>query len=236
MKRKKGGQETFFVHSLLLTPYSLHFTVVFLVLVLTVLAPPLLAQESYREFERGLNLSESQRSQIDGIKRKYMGEWMSLKNESARKRLELREMDRERPGERERAERIERELQDLHTSRQRLFRQYQGEVSGILNDEQRSRYNAFVNRERKRPMNMPRYGPMHPPGRMDNPPSVVGPVRPSGPADHHAPAFRTPSPPPAPGPSNPGDYRRGYGGPNGYGPSGHGSMGRQGNGNRMHGR
>ena len=64
-------------------------------------APSLFGQESYREFEQGLNLSDSQRAQVDGIKRKYMGEWRALKDESARKRLELRELRRDRPDQRE---------------------------------------------------------------------------------------------------------------------------------------
>lgn len=226
---------TFSVRSLLLTsPHSSLLTLVSAAFFLCLSASPLPAQESYREFERGLNLSDSQRSQIDGIKRKYMDEWMSLKNESARKRLELREVDRERPGGRERAERVERELQDLQASRQRLFRQYRGEVSGILNDEQRSRYNTFVNRERKRPMNMPRYGPANPPGRMDGPPPVGVPIRPS--PGRPRSAYRTPN---SPGPPNVQGYGRGPASPNAYGPprpQGYRPTNRHGNGNRSHGR
>jgi hypothetical protein len=76
-------------------------------------APALLAQESYREFEQGLNLSDSQRAQVEGIKRKYMGEWMALRNLSLRKRLELRELLQTRPDRRERAERLQRELDQV---------------------------------------------------------------------------------------------------------------------------
>lgn len=113
-------------------------------------------QESYREFERGLNLSDSQRAQVEGIKRKYMDEWMALKEESARKRLELRELLRSRPEERERSERLMRDLDQLEISRRRLFRRYAGEVSSVFNEEQRGRFNRFMNRER-RPMNPLRY-------------------------------------------------------------------------------
>ena len=55
-------------------------------------ALPLYAQQSYREFEQELNLSEYQRAQVDSIKRKYMNEWRALNDESARKRIELREL------------------------------------------------------------------------------------------------------------------------------------------------
>ncbi len=73
MKRwQRGGVEC------LLVVYVLFFWV-----------PALFGQESYREFEQGLNLSDSQRAQVEGIKRRYMGEWMALKNEAAKKRLEL---------------------------------------------------------------------------------------------------------------------------------------------------
>ncbi len=129
------------------------------VFVVLLLASPLWGQESYREFERGLNLSEAQRAQMDGIKHKYVGEWRGIKNESVKKRIELRELDRSRPEGRERAEKLERDLQGLEASRQRLFRQYRGEVSAILNDEQRVRYNQFIDRERRNGVNAPRYTP-----------------------------------------------------------------------------
>lgn len=118
-------------------------------------ALPVCAQESYREFERGLNLSESQRAQADGIKRKYVYEWRGLKEESVRKRLELRDLNR--PDQRERAERIQRELGRIEASKQRLFRQYSGEVSTVLSEEQRDRFNRFRDRENRRPMSPPRY-------------------------------------------------------------------------------
>ena len=119
------------------------------------LALPCGAQESYREFERGLNLSDAQRAQVDGIKRKYVDEWRALKEESMRKRLELRDLNR--PGQREKAERVQRELDQIQTARQRLFRQYSGEVSSVFSDEQRDRFNRFSARENRRPMSTPRY-------------------------------------------------------------------------------
>jgi hypothetical protein len=123
-----------------------------------IFVPPLFAQESYREFERGLNLSESQRAQVDSIKRRYIGEWRNLKDESVRKRLELRELDNNRPDQRERAQRLQRELNQIEASKQRLFRQYSGEVSTVFNEEQRGRFNRFMDRENRRPpMKSPRY-------------------------------------------------------------------------------
>lgn len=129
----------------------------FVLCALFLCAPALFGQESYREFERGLNLSDSQRAQVEGIKRRYMDEWMAIKDESARKRLELRELRRAQPGERERSERLQRDLYQLDASRHRLFRRYAGEVSSVFNDEQRGRFNSFMDRENRRPMNPLRY-------------------------------------------------------------------------------
>ncbi|MGD0230196.1 MAG: Spy/CpxP family protein refolding chaperone [Syntrophorhabdales bacterium] len=122
-------------------------------------APPLFAQQSYGEFERDLNLSDSQKAQADGIKRRYIGEWRSLNDESARKRLELRQLDRGRPGQRERAERLQRDLDRIEASRQRLFHQYRGEVSTVFNDEQRGRFNRFTWQENRRAARLIRPGP-----------------------------------------------------------------------------
>jgi hypothetical protein len=121
-------------------------------LMLLVLPLPLAAQESYREFERGLHLSDSQRTQVDGIKRKYVDEWRSLKGESMRKRLELREVNR--PDQRER---VQRELEQIEVSKQRLFRRYSEEVSTVFSEEQRDRFYKFRDRENRRPMNPPGY-------------------------------------------------------------------------------
>ena len=117
---------------------------------LILFAPPLYPQQSYREFERELNLSEYQKAQVDGIKRKYMNEWRALNDESARKRLQLREMDRNRPDLRDRAERLERELDQIEASRQRLFRSYRGEISTVFNNEQRGQFNRFTEQENRR--------------------------------------------------------------------------------------
>ena len=111
---------------------------------LILFAPPLYAQQSYREFERGLNLSDYQKAQVVDIKRKYMNEWRALNDESARKRLQLREMDRNRPDRREGAERLRRDLDQIEASRQRLFRSYRGEISTVFNNEQRGQFYRFT--------------------------------------------------------------------------------------------
>jgi hypothetical protein len=116
---------------------------------------PLAAQESYREFEKELNLSDSQKAQVDGIRRKYVDEWTNLKAESLRKRLELGTLNRERTGQRERVEKVQKDLDQIENSRHRLFRQYSGEVSAVFNADQRARFQRFRDREERRPMTPP---------------------------------------------------------------------------------
>ena len=113
------------------------------------------AQESYRNFEQGLNLSDTQREQVEGIKRKYMDEWRTLNNESARKRLELQGVDRNSEAGRERARRLEGDLNSMQSSKDNLYRRYRGEVSGVLNEQQRGRYERFSNGEGRRGMMPP---------------------------------------------------------------------------------
>lgn len=136
------------------------FPVFFLIL-------PARAQDSYRQFERDLNLSDSQREQVEGIKKKYMDEWRALNNESARKRLELQEVDRSSEAGRERARRLEGDLNSMQSSKENLYRRYRGEVSGVLNEQQRGRYESFSDRERRR-------GMMPPPPRQRG---MIPPVR-----------------------------------------------------------
>lgn len=132
-------------------------------LLMLVLVPSLCsAQASYREFERDLNLSEGQRNQVEGIKRKYMNEWRGLKDESVRKRIELNDIQRYRrqPPRNERIDRearLERDLQDIEQSRERLYRRYRDEVSRVFNEEQKGRYNEYVTKERRGMMRPPRH-------------------------------------------------------------------------------
>jgi len=129
-------------------PVTIRFLSVLCALIL--FAPPVYAQQSYREFERELNLSGYQKAQVAGIKRKYMNEWRALNDESARKRLQLREMDRNRPDRREGAERLRRDLDQIEASRQRLFRSYRAEISTVFNNEQRGQFYRFTEQENRR--------------------------------------------------------------------------------------
>jgi hypothetical protein len=128
--------------------------------------PPLYAQDSYEEFERKLSLSDSQRSQVEGIKKKYSNEWSTLKNESMQRRLELNEMNRDPTYRRDRAEAAQRELHDIEMQRRQLYQQYRQEVGRALNEQQRGKYEQFITRERERRRSA---GPMRPGGGI-NPP------------------------------------------------------------------
>jgi hypothetical protein len=84
-----------------------------------------------------------------------MEEWSTLRRESARKRLELQEVDRNSEAGRERARRLESDLNSNRSSRENLYRRYRGEVSGVLNEQQRGRYERFSNGEGRRGMMPP---------------------------------------------------------------------------------
>jgi hypothetical protein len=120
------------------------------VLMFAWLALPAHAQDSYRDFEKELNLTDAQRQRVEGINKKYIGEWQGLKNEAVRKRLELQGVDQGSPAGRERARRLESDLQGIRSSRENLYRQYKGEVYGVLDEKQRGRYDRFVDGERRR--------------------------------------------------------------------------------------
>ena len=118
-------------------------------------ALPLIAQTGYQQFERDLQLSESQRTHVEETKRRYMDELHGLRQESINKRLELRELDRNPAGDPERRERLQRELGAIDSTRHNLYNQYRTDVSRVLNQEQRNRYNRFVDTERGRTVNRP---------------------------------------------------------------------------------
>ena len=123
--------------------------VAFLLLCL-VITPSLRAQSSYAEFERGLQLSEPQRTQVQDIRNRYIGEWQSLRRDSARKRMELRELSRNPEANSARMHRLHGELQELDTARHNSYQQYRSEVSRTLNDRQREQYNSFCDQERRK--------------------------------------------------------------------------------------
>jgi Spy/CpxP family protein refolding chaperone len=138
---------------------SMRYIVALLLFLLFV--PPLFAQDSYADFERGLQLTDSQKMKVEEIKKKYINEWRSTKQEVVRKRLELRELSRNQPGNTERIEKLQNEISDIESSRENLYNQYRGEVSRVLNDEQKEKYNNFCTSERRRmmrPLGMRGYG------------------------------------------------------------------------------
>lgn len=119
------------------------------------IAPPLSAQNSYTEFERGLNLSDAQRTRAEGVREKYINDWRSMRQESMRKRIELRELQRNPQANQQRIDRTQRELRDLRRSRDMSYEQYRSEVSRVLDERQRQRYNSFTDSERRNSMGGP---------------------------------------------------------------------------------
>lgn len=117
--------------------------------------PPLFAQDSYADFERRLQLTDAQKMKMREIKKKYINEWRSTKQDAVRKRLELRALSINQPGDVEMIEKLRDEISDIEVSRENIYSQYRGEVSRTLNDEQREKYNNFCTSERRRMMRPP---------------------------------------------------------------------------------
>jgi Spy/CpxP family protein refolding chaperone len=131
--------------------------VIYALLLSFLIAPPLCAQNSYTEFERGLNLSDSQRMRAEGVREKYINNWRSMRHESMRKRIELRELQRNPRANQQRIDRTQRELQNLQRSRDMSYKQYRSEVSRVLNERQRRQYNNFTDSERRNRMGGPHH-------------------------------------------------------------------------------
>jgi len=134
--------------------------VVALALLLLFITPPARAQNAYSEFERGLGLSDPQRMQVEDIRNRYQNEWQVLRQESARKRMELRELSRNPAANSARINRTQSELQELDTARHNSYQQYRSEVGRALNERQRRQYNSFCDQERRKRMTRERsFGP-----------------------------------------------------------------------------
>jgi len=132
-----------------------------LLLLFLFFVPSLFAQDSYADFESGLQLTDSQKMKMEEIKKKYINDWRSTKQEAVRKRLELRELSRNQPGNTEKTEKLQNDISDIQRSRKNIYNQYRGEVSRTLNNEQREKYNNFCTSERRktmRPMGMRGHG------------------------------------------------------------------------------
>jgi len=133
--------------------------VIALLLLSFLLTPPLYAQNSYSEFERGLNLTDSQRRRAEGVTQKYIDEWRFQREETLRKRLELQELRKNPSANTDRIEKTQRELRDIERSREHSYNRYQSDLSQVLDQRQRERYNTFTESERRR-----RLGPQIPRG------------------------------------------------------------------------
>ena len=111
---------------------------------------PLCAQNSYSEFERGLNLTEPQRMRMEEMKRRYVSEMRNLQRESLNRRALFWEMARNSEQNRERIDRLRREMEGIEVSKGSAYKGYRTEVSRSLNERQRERYNRFCDMENKR--------------------------------------------------------------------------------------
>ncbi len=169
-----------------------------ILLLLVIGASTLFGQDSYSEFERGLQLSEPQRAQTEQARRRYMDELQGLNQESINKRLELQELYRNPSANQERIGRLQRELGAISDSKHSLYNQYRSDMSRVLTPEQRQRYNSFVDTERRRTMTRP----INPPGQgMSTPMGPSSPRRPAVPPSYGlrspGPGMSSPAGPPA---------------------------------------
>jgi Spy/CpxP family protein refolding chaperone len=133
----------------------------FLILICFIYAPTIFAQHSYSEFEKSLELTEPQKAQVQGIRNRYMNEWQTVRKESTRKRLELKELGKNPAANPEKMGRLENERRELDAAKGNIYNRYRAEVSRVLNEKQRERYNNFFNTENKKmmhPSNPARYG------------------------------------------------------------------------------
>ena len=132
--------------------------IIFFLLLFFSCVPSLFAQNSYSEFEKNLELTEPQKVQMQGIRNKYINEWQTVRKESMRKRLELKELCKNPAAGPEKCGKLENELRELETARGNIYNQYRGEVSRVLNEKQRERYNNFFNAENRKMTHPPQPG------------------------------------------------------------------------------
>jgi len=123
---------------------------IFFLLIFFFCAPPLFAQSSYKEFEKSLGLTEPQKAQMEGIRNKYINEWKAARKESTTKKLELKELGKNPATNPEKVGRLENEVRALETTKGNIYNQYRGEVSKVLNEKQRERYNNFLDTRQKK--------------------------------------------------------------------------------------
>jgi len=126
--------------------------VTLLFILLTFYISPLFAQNTYEDFERGLNLSETQKTKIEEIKKRYLDEWKAISRKTMTKKMELKGLYHNPDQNKERIERIHREIFELESAREDMFNRYRSELSRVLNDKQRERYNDFFYSEKRKGM------------------------------------------------------------------------------------
>jgi Spy/CpxP family protein refolding chaperone len=135
---------------------------IFFLLLFFFCVPSLFAQQhSYSEFEKSLELTEPQKAQVQGIRNKHINEWQTVRKESTRKKLELKEFGKNPAAGPEKIGKLENELRELETAQRNIYNQYRAEVSRVLNEKQRERYNNFFDTENRK-MTYPSH-----PGRHD---------------------------------------------------------------------
>lgn len=122
----------------------------FFLLIFFFCVPFLFAQSSYKEFEKSLGLTEPQKAQMEGIRNKYINEWKAVRKESTTKKLELKELGRNPAANPEKVGKLENELRGLEAVKGNIYNQYRGEVSRVLNEKQRERYNNFLDTRHKK--------------------------------------------------------------------------------------
>lgn len=108
------------------------------------------AQDSYSEFEQGLDLTEPQRLRMEEMKRRYVNEMRQLQRESLNRKALFRELVRNSDQNRERIYRLRREMEGIEASKGSAYKEYRSEVVRSLNERQRERYNRFCDIENKR--------------------------------------------------------------------------------------
>jgi len=124
--------------------------ILFLCFFLFFSAPPLWTQDSYEDLEGGLNLNPQQKIRVERIRKKYLQELMSIRDEILTKKLELVNEARKENPDPERISKIRREMEDLRIKREILFGKYRDEVNAILNREQKKKFDDFCRKERRR--------------------------------------------------------------------------------------
>jgi Spy/CpxP family protein refolding chaperone len=125
------------------------FAIITLLLLSFSLVPPLYSQNSYTEFERGLNLTESQRRRAEEVRERYIQEWRFQRQEALRKRLELNDLRKNPAVNMNRIDKAQRELRAIERSWERSYGQYRSDLSEVLNERQRNQYDQFTEWERK---------------------------------------------------------------------------------------